>query len=72
MNDIQYKIKHSIYPFHESDKYIWAWRFRRDFHGRPILHSLRIKRYPKVFGKGNALCRNSSRITNGRMPNGSG
>ena len=54
MNNIQYKIKHSIYPFHETDRHIYAWRFRRDFSGRPILRSLRIKRYPKVFKGGNA------------------
>jgi len=39
--------KVSIYPFHTSDKYIYAWVFRRDPEGIPILHSLRLKRYPK-------------------------
>lgn len=54
MSPIEYKIKHSIYPFHETDTHIYAWRVRRDFHGRPILRSIRLKRYPKVFGKRNA------------------
>jgi hypothetical protein len=41
----------SIYPFHENDRYIYAWVFRRDKRGRPVLHSLRIRRYPAVWSK---------------------
>jgi hypothetical protein len=37
----------SVYPFHFTNKYIYAWAFRRDPDGIPILHSLRLKRYPK-------------------------
>jgi hypothetical protein len=38
--------KVSVYPFHFSDKYMWAWVFRRDEENRPIIHSIRIRRYP--------------------------
>jgi len=37
----------SVYPFHFTDKYIYAWAFRRDPDGIPILHSLRLKRFPR-------------------------
>jgi len=34
------------YPFRITDKYIWAWTFRRDAYGGPILHTLRLRRFP--------------------------
>jgi len=34
------------YPFRITDKYIWAWTFRRDANGVPILRTLRLRRYP--------------------------
>lgn len=37
----------SIYPFHDSGAYTYAWVFRRDGYGRPVLRSLRIRRIRK-------------------------
>lgn len=37
----------STYPFHFSDKYIYAFVFRRDARHAPILHSIRIRRLPR-------------------------
>jgi hypothetical protein len=34
----------SVYPYHTSDKYTWAFVFRRK-NGKPVLRSLRIRRF---------------------------
>lgn len=39
--------KVAIYPFHENDRWTYAWVFRRDASGRPVLRSLRLKKYPR-------------------------
>jgi len=36
-----------IYPFGGEGRYIYAWVFRRDEYGRPVLRSIRLRRYRK-------------------------